>query len=287
MPSAREDLSPYVGPTPYSNWIIVDRLMAGGYPASLDDKENDELLTVLMRDLGIDTFVCLQTEMDPHVSEHAWRTGRAPRPYTKDIKRLMSANNRHVISVHGVGLPKNVDFLHLPIVDGSVTSDSLLDRFCDDLVGRVLSGKKLYVHCWGGHGRTETVIAVMLGRMYDVTIEQALQRTQLLHDIRGDPQNVGSPSTPPQVAQVKRLLSKGVDTSSKPPANNISKLMLQQKEEALLRERTRRRENREAKDVMKGMSHERARGYAGRSAAVSSPRTPVSVSNVPPSRRWR
>ena len=99
--------------------------MAGGYPACLDDEENDELLTVLLRDMGIDTFVCLQSEVWPDVPDAAWRAGRAPRPYTRDIRRLMSSGRD--------ALPNaKIDFLHLPIVDGSVTSDDLVDRFCDD-----------------------------------------------------------------------------------------------------------------------------------------------------------
>ena len=76
MSPEREDLRPYVGPTPYCNWVIKDRVMAGGYPACLDDEENDELLTVLLRDLGIDTFVCLQSEVWPDVPDAAWRPQR-------------------------------------------------------------------------------------------------------------------------------------------------------------------------------------------------------------------
>ena len=86
--------------------------MAGGYPACLDDEENDELLTVLLRDMGIDTFVCLQSEVWPDVPDAAWRAGRAPRPYTRDIRRLMSSGRD--------ALPNaKIDFLHLPIVDGT------------------------------------------------------------------------------------------------------------------------------------------------------------------------
>ena len=195
-----EDLASYVGPTPYCNWVIKGKVMAGGYPACVDDEENDELLLLLMRDYGFDTFVCLQSEVSSHVTERAWRSGRAPRPYMHDIRRLMAAHKRHIPN------PK-VDFVHLPIVDGSVTSDAVLDRFVDDLIRRVRAGKRLYIHCWGGHGRTGTVVAIMLGRMYDVTTSQALERTQLLHDLRDEPQDVGSPSTEVQVAQVRRLLS--------------------------------------------------------------------------------
>ena len=194
-----EDLASYVGPTPYCNWVIKGKVMAGGYPASVDDEENDELLLLLMRDYAFDTFVCLQSEVSPHATERSWRSGRAPRPYMHDIRRLMAAHKRDLPH------PK-VDFVHLPIVDGSVTSDAVLDRFVDDLIRRVRAGKRLYIHCWGGHGRTGTVVAIMLGRMYDVTTSQALARTQLLHDLRDEPQDVGSPSTEVQRAQVRRLL---------------------------------------------------------------------------------
>ena len=281
MSPEREDLRPYVGPTPYCNWVIKDRVMAGGYPACLDDEENDELLTVLLRDMGIDTFVCLQSEVWPDVPDAAWRAGRAPRPYTRDIRRLMTS--------HRDALPSaNIDFLHLPIVDGSVTADDLVDRFCDDLVGKVLSGRRLYVHCWGGHGRTGTIIAVMLGRMYDVTIAQALARTQQLHDIRGDPQNIGSPSTPVQVAQVRRLLARAENEKQTPPspssAARAARLEAERVEKLRRRDLERgaviRREKRRA--IEKRAEFARARSYSG----VSSPRTPATAEDAP-IKRWR
>lgn len=58
-----EDLSSYAGPTPWCNWVLKGQVLAGGYPASMDDEENDALLLMLMRDVGIDCFVCLQSEV--------------------------------------------------------------------------------------------------------------------------------------------------------------------------------------------------------------------------------
>ncbi len=41
-----------------------------------------------------------------------------------------------------------LDFLHLPIIDGSVTSDVALSRLADDCCTRILRGERLYVHWW-------------------------------------------------------------------------------------------------------------------------------------------
>lgn len=148
--------------------------------------------------------------MNPNVSEFAWRTGRAPRPYMRDARRILSKHRAEIPHA-------KVDFLHLPIVDGLVTADALVDSFCDDLIARVHAGQRMYIHCWGGHGRTGTVVAIMLGRMFNMTISEALSRTQRLHDSREIPQDCRSPSTPCQRAQVKRLL--GGSKKVPPPGN--------------------------------------------------------------------
>ena len=63
------------GPTPWSNWVIKEQVLAGGYPASMDDEENDRILMTLMR-LGVDCFVCLQSEVNPECSDLDWRSGK-------------------------------------------------------------------------------------------------------------------------------------------------------------------------------------------------------------------
>jgi hypothetical protein len=56
--------------------------------------------------------------------------------------------------------------------------------------------------CRGGHGRTGTLVAVMLGRLYDLPASGALRLTQAYHDCRIYPQGVRSPQTTVQRAQV-------------------------------------------------------------------------------------
>lgn len=57
----------------------------------------------------------------------------------------------------------------------------------------------------GGHGRTGTLVAVMLGRLYDLPASGALRLTQAYHDSRVYPQGVRSPQTTVQRAQVRRI----------------------------------------------------------------------------------
>jgi hypothetical protein len=41
-------------------------VLAGAYPASLDDLETEQLLALLL-ELGVNTFVCLQAEVNIHI----------------------------------------------------------------------------------------------------------------------------------------------------------------------------------------------------------------------------
>mmetsp|Transcript_2457 Transcript_2457/g.4125 ORF Transcript_2457/g.4125 Transcript_2457/m.4125 type:complete len:359 (+) Transcript_2457:184-1260(+) len=191
------------GPTPWSNWVIPGRIIAGAYPASLDDVETERILSTML-ELGVNTFVCLQAEVNINTPEHAWRAQHGLRPYIKDAQKILS-------KAHETGNPRitqqKIDFLHLPIIDGNVTTDSAMNRLAEDCNERVLRGEKMYIHCWGGHGRTGTLVAVMLGRLYNLPYTTALRYTQGFHDSRIYPQGVRSPQTPVQRAQVRRLLA--------------------------------------------------------------------------------
>ena len=67
---------------------------------------------------------------------------------------------------------------------------------------RVDAGEVLYIHCWGGRGRTGIVAACLLGLLYDgMDAEEALDRVQAYFATRapGNP----SPETEPQRQQVR------------------------------------------------------------------------------------
>lgn len=77
------------------------------------------------------------------------------RPYIKDAQRILTRarefGNARITQ-------SKLNFLHLAIIDGSITTDGAISRLADDCCDRVRAGEKLYIHCWGGHGRTGTLV---------------------------------------------------------------------------------------------------------------------------------
>ena len=75
-------------------------------------------------------------------------------------------------------------FLSLAIRDGHVTGDAEVLELCQRLVGLLREGHVLYVHCWGGHGRTGTVIAIVIGLVYGLPGQEALDACSERHEQR-------------------------------------------------------------------------------------------------------
>lgn len=102
-----------------------------------------------------------------------WRRGQALRPYYEDVKLLVK--NKHMFKVlsqdGNVCESDQLSFVHLPIKDCSVTDDGGVFQLALQLVENIQKGEVQYIHCWGGHGRTGTVVCIMLHLMYGVSSE--------------------------------------------------------------------------------------------------------------------
>lgn len=74
------------------------------------------------------------------------------------------------------------------------------------LCERLDKGEKLYVHCWGGHGRSGSVGSIVMGLLYNLKPSEAMDRIQYTHDLRNCSLGVPSPQTTEQRLQVARVL---------------------------------------------------------------------------------
>jgi hypothetical protein len=180
------------GPTVYSNWVVPGVVMVGAYPGMMDDQQNDYNLKLFLK-LGLDTFVCLQSELTLEIPENIWRTGEGLRPYFLDFKRITK---------------RSMKWHHCPIIDCNVTEDEVVETLVEALLVDIEEGRKLYVHCWGGHGRAGIIVCLLLARLYNLPAKEALKRVQKYHDCRIEPQQCKSPQTLVQRDQVRRLLKK-------------------------------------------------------------------------------
>ena len=210
----------YVGPTDESNWVLPDRLLVGAYPASMNDEENDRWLGDVIKQ-GVTTFVCLQREyQNTGVTEAMWRSGNALRPYYQEaVPMLAKLQARAAADPHGgyERLAKELELVHFPIEDCNVGEDGEVLKLCENLAERVRNGECLYVHCWGGHGRTGTVVCIMLFLLYGLPPAEGMRRCQFVHDLRKIPIDVGSPQTQTQRNQVVRVIKKLVATRAAAP----------------------------------------------------------------------
>ena len=90
-------------------------------------------------------------------------------------------------------------------IDRSVPEDHRLIAFIPKLACTIREpGECVYVHCWGGHGRTGIVIATLLIVLYGVTPDEALHLTEAYHSKREEARS-HSPQTSFQFKQVKRV----------------------------------------------------------------------------------
>lgn len=150
-------------------WVEPGRVLAGEYPGSPDPVKARHKLDVLI-DAGMRTFVDLTTEAD----------GLAP--YAPLVEELAATR--------GLDLRR----VRFPIPDLDVVADADYDvatRLVDE--GRDRGG--VYVHCWGGIGRTGTVIGCRLvdeGLTYDeVTARLDRLRAPTRKAARRAPETVG------------------------------------------------------------------------------------------------
>lgn len=135
----------------HAYWVDPGRLLAGEYPGNVISERAAEKVNLLI-DAGVRTFIDLT---EPHELE----------PYAPLVESAAAA--------------RTLDLRHdrMPIPDTHVIEDDGYDVILD----RIHEGQErgaVYVHCWGGRGRTGTVIGCLLardGHDYDAVIARLVE----------------------------------------------------------------------------------------------------------------
>jgi protein-tyrosine phosphatase len=207
---ADQNLTPenYFGPTEESNWVIrpggeqvKGGLIAGAYPATTDDEITESLLSRILN-AGVTHFITLQSEYpESPIPEYMWRNRTQLRPYFEDVKKMTNQLNACEFAK-----VENIEFTRCPIDDGEITHDEIIQELSINIATKILGGQIIYLHCWGGHGRTGTVVSIVLHLIYGLNSRDAMFRCQRVHDLRQNRVFVSSPHTPIQRNQVARII---------------------------------------------------------------------------------
>ena len=193
----------YQGPSPESNWVIQGKLLVGAFPGYVNDKENERMLTKILN-CGVSTFVSLQKEYDNNNPEEKWKNDIGLRPYFKDAEKMIKEKQLYPNLNTSV---EKLTLFHEPIKDCDTIDDTTTVTLAKKLVKAIYDGEVIYLHCWGGHGRTGVIVCIMLHLMYGLIAEEAMYLCQKLHDFRVETCFVTSPQTQKQRLQVSRIIN--------------------------------------------------------------------------------
>ena len=171
----------YSIPFDRSYWVIPGRLLAGAYPGSQDPLEAGLKLTSLL-ECGIIQVINLMEEGE------RGHFGEPFAPYEEPL----------TVAAEKLGV--EVFVIRKAIKDVSVPSPNAMKMILDEIDRSIDQGRPVYVHCWGGRGRTGTVVGCYLVR-HGLTGREALEQIGFLrrNEATGD---LPSPQTETQINMV-------------------------------------------------------------------------------------
>lgn len=154
-------------------WVQPGRLLAGEYPAALDADKSIGKRRILLQ-AGVDSIVDL-TE----AGERSW--GGDPLEDYRDS--LWAAADE-------LGVARPV-YVRYPIPDQGVLDDDGYHRIVEHIAAELAAGRVVYLHCWGGKGRTATVAGAWLIAEQGLDYPAVLDR---IGELRAGTRKAGDPA---------------------------------------------------------------------------------------------
>jgi len=163
-------------PIPESYWVEEGRFLAGEHAGGFSDESTRMRMKAFLQ-TGINVFVDLT------------QPGELP-PYGTILKE-----EAQKIGLKGI-------HQRFAIYDHSIPSKGMMKDILDLIDTSIEDGSGVYVHCWGGVGRTGTVVGCYLIR-HGLSPEKALERVHDLFMTRPQTYFTTSPETREQTGFVR------------------------------------------------------------------------------------
>lgn len=144
-----------------SYWVDEEKFLAGCYPGDIDPAVASKKLEYLLR-FGVRHIINLMQEGERN------REGYGFRPYEESVRKIAGR------------LECEVAISRRPIADFETPSREEMKAILDEIDLAIKHEKRVFVHCWGGLGRTGTVVGCYLMRHGMASREDVLERIRSL-----------------------------------------------------------------------------------------------------------
>lgn len=174
---------PVTIPFDRSYWVTPGRFLAGYYPG---DRQR-EMIKKKMASLLACGIRCIINLMEPDEQDH---NGFPFVDYVPVLKKITDRGSP--VACH-----------RMPIRDLGIPSRDFMVKILDRIDGALKENRPVYVHCWGGRGRTGTVVGCWLARHSIAEGESALEK---IKELRRTDAKAHWPS-PEMSEQIRMVLS--------------------------------------------------------------------------------
>jgi hypothetical protein len=136
-------------PIPESYWVKPGLFLAGEYPGHYDEYLTRQRMSAFLT-AGFTVFIDLTQpwELEPY------------EPVLKELARVQNLD---------------IAYSRISIQDKGIPTHATMTTILDTIEAALEKGRKIYVHCWGGVGRTGTTVGCYLVR-HGMTGDQALRQ---------------------------------------------------------------------------------------------------------------